>query len=206
MEIRVIDRVLVIAAIVVAMIYLCVAPLVVQSKEYTLGLQGPIEKYSDYKQFIYVLDNATYKDRITIMINSEGGRVDIGMWLVKHIKESKAHVRAIVDRFAMSMAAVIALSGDEMRFVQYRKFGDAIFLFHSATGPWGVPLPEWSRRASIMRYMEVAGSQFLTPMEVRLMVAGCELPMSAEEVTRRLQALNSRLVKYSSDDPHYYDR
>lgn len=178
-----------------------------EAKELTIGVNGRIRSYSEdpvyFKEQIAILKDSTEKDRITIVISSEGGSISTANTLIRAIKEAKGHTRVLVFGYAASAAAAIALSADEFRYVLPSKI-----LFHALKYNFDgrIELAPMKIRALWLHYYEeLAGVVLFTGEELGKMLDYGDIEISGEELTKRLQQGHSRLVKYTSDDPHDYD-
>lgn len=120
-----------------------------QSIKYRYNLYDEIEEFGDYAGFIEVLANMTPQDTVDLHINSPGGRIDIGMSLVKAIQNTKAKVSAIVEGPSYSMASMIAVACDSMKLEM-----DTFLMFHNySTGSYG-------KGAELMDHMVRSNDQF----------------------------------------------
>lgn len=87
-----------------------------------------LDSFGDYTDFISDLSSMTAEDRVTIKINSGGGRIDIGHMIIQAIENTKAFVHAEVVHASYSMASLIALSCDSL--VMYP---NTLLMFHNYT-------------------------------------------------------------------------
>lgn len=78
------------------------------------NLYDEIGEFSEYEDFIVAMGNYNEDDRVVIYINSPGGRTDVGASLINTIRNCKAHVTCVVEEPSYSMAAIIALTGDDL--------------------------------------------------------------------------------------------
>lgn len=98
--------------------------------------------YSIFDWYAFVIRYiADRNDTVILNINSPGGEISAGLRLVSAIEESMAHTIARVDTKALSMAAIIAISANELEFTN----PDDVIGFHMAY----IPLPDGSKYINI---------------------------------------------------------
>jgi len=73
-------------------------------------LSGPLEDYDEHNELIDLLNHCSEDDVVDLVINSPGGRCDVGNSIIRAIKGTKAHVTAVIAHPSASMASIIALS------------------------------------------------------------------------------------------------
>lgn len=95
-------------------------------------LYDDISDFGTYSDFFEEMALLTDRDRVTIRINSGGGRIDVGHMIVQSIQETRAHVQCIVAHASYSMAAVIALAGDELIMLP-----NSLLMFHNYSSGMG---------------------------------------------------------------------
>jgi ATP-dependent protease ClpP protease subunit len=82
----------------------------------------------DYKKMLYILEQANETDSIELTINSGGGSCRTGYHLASAIKLCKAEVKIVVTYNCSSMAAILALTGDDLELSP-----GATLMFHNYT-------------------------------------------------------------------------
>lgn len=96
-------------------------------------LYDDIDSFDTYKDFFEEMALLTSKDKVTIKINSGGGRIDVGHMIVQSIQSTEAYVTCVVVHASYSMASVIALSGHELVMAPH-----SLLMFHNySTGMGG---------------------------------------------------------------------
>ena len=80
------------------------------------------------KQFADELKAAGAIDKITLYLNSSGGSVMDGLAIYNTLKRHKAHKTVEIDGFAVSIASIVAMSGDVIRMAE-----NGMFMIHD---PW----------------------------------------------------------------------
>jgi ATP-dependent protease ClpP protease subunit len=98
----------------------------VLSQHVEFTLYDSISSFSDAKEFTEKLGAMKSEDRVTLKINSGGGRIDVGHMIVQAIQSSQAHVTAHVVHASYSMASLIALSCDDLKFEPH-----SLLMFHN---------------------------------------------------------------------------
>lgn len=96
------------------------------SQHIEFTLYDNISSFADIKEFTEKLGALGPDDRVTLKINSGGGRIDIGHMIVQTIKSTKAHVLGHIVHASYSMASLIALSCDSLLFEP-----NTLLMFHN---------------------------------------------------------------------------
>lgn len=103
------------------------------SQHIQYNLYDDIDSFDTYTDFFEEMALLNNKDKVTLRINSGGGRIDVGHMIVQAIQETKAFVSCIVAHASYSMASIIALSGDELLMLP-----NSLLMFHNySTGMGG---------------------------------------------------------------------
>lgn len=156
-----------------------------QSIEYTI--YGTIEEFSPYKLFISDMQSLKKEDRVTILLNSGGGRVDVGMMLIQAIQDCQAYVKIIVKHPCYSMGALIALSGDELEMKD-----NTFLMFHDYSGiSFGKGNEQFSKCEAFNKVFNSIfrkiSKPFLTEAECKKVLKGQDLYIhNDEDIDRRL--------------------
>ena len=79
-----------------------------------IELYDSFDEFEDYEAFFTFLHEADYNDKVDILLNSGGGRCDVGQMLIRALQKTKAFVTVDVVYSSASMAAMLALSGDAL--------------------------------------------------------------------------------------------
>ncbi len=106
------------------------ASVISQHLEYRL--YDEISEFSDYEDFIDDLAQMSSQDKVTLKINSGGGRIDVGHTIVQAVQSTKAYVRCVVAHASYSMASIIALAGDELIMMPR-----SLLMFHNYSTGYG---------------------------------------------------------------------
>lgn len=93
---------------------------------YRYNLYDEIENFGEYNQFIEDLATLTPNDAVALYINSPGGRIDVGVSLVRAIQNSLAAVTAVIEGPSYSMASILALSCSKLIM-----FDNTFLMFHN---------------------------------------------------------------------------
>jgi len=103
------------------------------SQHVQYSLYDDISDFSTYSDFFEEMALLTDQDKVTIRINSGGGRIDVGHMIVQAIQSTKAYVSCVVAHASYSMASIIALAGDELTLLPH-----SLLMFHNySTGMGG---------------------------------------------------------------------
>lgn len=100
-----------------------------QSIYYQATLYDEIVDYKEYEDLVNLLNEASEKDVVEIRISSPGGDAAVGSVLLMAIKESRAQVVCNVIHPSCSMAAIIAVSGDNLIMQPH-----TYLMFHTYSG------------------------------------------------------------------------
>lgn len=98
----------------------------VLSQHIEFTLYDSISSFSDIKDFVEKLGGMDSNDKVTLKINSGGGRIDVGHMIVQAIQETGAHVTAHIVHASYSMASLIALACDDIVFYPH-----SLLMFHN---------------------------------------------------------------------------
>lgn len=136
---------------------------------------GPIEEFFDYEELLETLFNAESGDVITLLINSPGGRCDIGDAIVNAMQDSKAAIECIVESPSYSMAALIALCGHQLKLKE-----NSFLMFHDySTMYYGkgseIALQSKAERDNFNVIMKKLCTPFLTDKECDKVLNGEDL-------------------------------
>ncbi len=130
-------------------------------------LYDDISDFSDYDEIFDELPALNRADRVTIKINSGGGRIDVGHMIVQAIQNTEAFVSCVVEHASYSMASVIALAGDELIMQPH-----SLLMFHNYSTGMGGKAGELIQGALasdeyIKNIMEHVCTPFLSREEMR---------------------------------------
>lgn len=98
----------------------------VLSQHIEFTLYDSISSFSDAKEFTEKLGGMGPEDKVTLKVNSGGGRIDVGHMIVQAIQQSKAYVTCHVVHPSYSMASLIALSCDALVLYPH-----SLLMFHN---------------------------------------------------------------------------
>ncbi len=103
------------------------------SQHIQYNLYDGIDEFGTYADFFEEMALLTANDKVTIRINSCGGRIEVGHMIVQAIQETKAYVKCVVAHASYSMASIIAVAGDELVLMP-----NSLLMFHNySTGMGG---------------------------------------------------------------------
>lgn len=103
------------------------------SQHIQYNLYDDIDSFDTYSDFFEEMALLSDRDKVTLRINSGGGRIDVGHMIVQAIQETRAFVSCVIAHASYSMASIIALSGDELIMLP-----NSLLMFHNySTGMGG---------------------------------------------------------------------
>ena len=169
-------------------------------RNYRFFLDEDITAPSKYRQLIHVLLSAAPTDRIELIINSGGGRLDSAVAIISAIFNSQATVVGFVMGDCYSAASMIALACHEL-YVE--DFGT--FMVHSASYGTGGSHREISDRASfeegrLNTIYNLIYTGFLTEEEIEKVRCGYTYWMQTEEVRERLDKRKEYFATRQDED------
>lgn len=162
---------------------------------YNIQLNGYINDTS-VAPLVKLLNSTTDKDVVYISITSPGGEVDAGDKVLRAMEATKAKKIAVVNDYAMSMAALITIHADEVHITP-----KAILMFHVITAGgfykfFGITVGE-DEKCTIHSSLRCAEPReyiksqlpfiktILTDVEIDLMQNGADVYISGEELNKR---------------------
>lgn len=101
----------------------------VLSQHLEIEIYDAFESFEDYEEVLTILQEADEDDKIDILLNSGGGRCDVGQMLIRAIQKSKAFITIDVVYCSASMASMLAMSGDALKFRP-----GTFLMFHNYSG------------------------------------------------------------------------
>ncbi len=169
---------------------------------YSVYISAPIGAPSLYIGLFGLLRNAQETDVVVFYLNTPGGWLDTGIQLLNAIKSCRAHVITVLDGKAVSMGALLFMAGDE-RVVN----DNTMLMFHTYSGgnTTGKSNEQASAlAASIQHYKGVLQSYtegFLTKEEIKEIMEGKDLWLSADNVRLRLTKLEKEAAEKAKPAP-----
>lgn len=103
-----------------------------EGKKYTVLIKTAIDEPHCYTQLVQILDTATEKDVIHILLCSPGGNLNTGLYVTSAMERSSAKVVTHPLQLAASCAAMMWAYGKERRVYPLSKP-----MFHTASGGFG---------------------------------------------------------------------
>lgn len=129
-------------------------------------LYSDLMDFNDFPELFNLLASATEADKITISLNSGGGRCDIGQMIIRAIQGCKAHVHVDVVYPSASMASLIALSGNSLTLQP-----GSYLMWHNysggAQGKGDAMVQGITADDRALKVMNAVCAPFLTPAEMR---------------------------------------
>lgn len=144
----------------------------VKYKSACFTLYDEIESFGDYTDLLKWLYTAEKGEIMQLLLNSPGGRCDVGDSIIRAIKESNAFVKCVVEAPCYSMASLIALAGDALEF----KENTYLMFHHYNTMYWGkgaeIELQHKAEYENLNKHLKSVCMPFLTEKECGKIIAG----------------------------------
>ena len=149
-------------------------------------LCGEILEPQYYTELFYTLRTARDSDLIYLHLNSSGGDFNTGLQIINNIAASSARVITILEARAYSMAALIFLAGDQLIV-----HDNCQLMFHIYSGYFAGKGNEQQAEVIAVgnwfaKVMTRICQPFLSPAEIERILAGSDVWMDSDEITRRL--------------------
>ena len=149
-------------------------------------LCGEILEPQYYTELFYTLRTARDSDLVYLHLNSSGGDFNTGLQIINNIAASSARVITILEARAYSMAALIFLAGDQLIV-----HDNCQLMFHIYSGYFAGKGNEQQAEVIAVgnwfaKVMTRICQPFLSPAEIERILAGSDVWMDSDEITRRL--------------------
>lgn len=153
----------------------------------TVSLVGEIGPITQYLEVFEVLDTATEKDQVRIVLDTPGGDVYTTQQIVGRMESCKAKVTTVASGLVASAGTFIWLYGQEQEIERWARF-----MFHSSLhGDWGKSLTIKENATELVKFMASILSDaekrgILLAAEVQQILKGkADLELSAGTVKAR---------------------
>ena len=153
----------------------------------TISLVGEIGPITQYLEVFDVLDTATEKDQVRIVLDTPGGDVYTTQQIVGRMESCKAKVTTVASGLVASAGTFIWLYGHEQEIERWARF-----MFHSSLhGDWGKSLTIKENATELVKFMASILSDaekrgILLAAEVQQILKGkADLELSAGTVKAR---------------------
>lgn len=165
--------------------YINTTPTVVN--HYDVFIDSEITGPENYRELLALLFNANDGDSINIFINSEGGHLDTAIAIIEGLKNTQAHVVAVLIGACHSAASFISMYCHEVAVLD-----NAYSMVHTATfGSVGFTGNVKAHTDFTVRMVEKLINDtyegFLTKDELVKVKSGVELWFDAEEIKTRMK-------------------
>lgn len=163
-------------------------PILTNGRHTDVYLTDSIEAPSEYNKLCHILRKAYSEDTTDIYINNGGGYVDSAFMIRDSMKHSKSKIVGKLSGTVASVATVLTLSCDEIEVADYIQF-----MIHNYSGGASGKGHEMKAQMDFTdaqlntAFTEIYGG-FLTPMEIKLVIAGKDIWMGKEELLARWDA------------------
>lgn len=163
-------------------------------KDVTYNLCGGIDDYDDYEDFFKMMATLSENDTLTVMLNTPGGRCDIGFHIAHKLLACPCPVQMIVEYPTCSMGAIIALCGDALAFVE-----DSYIMFHDYSGGFGGKGEETLQHS--VNFRKVFRAKFERLCKPFLTQAECDKMFKGEDIYIHDtdKSLESRMASHFPD-------
>lgn len=154
---------------------------------YDVFLDEDITEPSGYRDLIALLFGASEDDTVNLMINSEGGIMDTALSIIEGLKNTQAHVTAVLTGACHSAASMIMLNCSEVVVLD-----SAYAMIHTASyGSIGstnnVRTHTEFASKMINKLLEDTYMGFLSRDELEQVKVGMELWFDAEQIRARMK-------------------
>jgi ATP-dependent protease ClpP protease subunit len=152
-------------------------------------LYDEIGEVKEYIDLIHTLDTAEEGDEIHIKIASPGGYVDTAIAILHAMRRSRANIITHADANVQSAATLIFLAA-----TQYCVYPHSHFMFHHCSaGAWHAKINDHLKHFNASdKLMKDLYQEYYFPIlsqtEIDQMIIGDDHWISAEDMTKRLQA------------------
>ena len=156
---------------------------------YDIILDENIREPAYYRQAFHVLRTAKEGDRINIILNNSGGRIDSAICFRNLIKETQAEVLAVLEGETHSAASMIALSCHGVHVKPYA----SMMIHHASFGSGGTVQNVMDHvnftSKQTERLIRDVYSSFLSESELDEVVRNREIWLTDDEIGERLDRM-----------------
>jgi ATP-dependent protease ClpP protease subunit len=170
----------------------------ITAKHYHRYIVGEIGHPEEYVSLCQLLRSMSQVDRMTLHINSTGGRLDTTIMLINAIRECAGIVHSFIEYECASAVTLIFLSCSEWSWSQQAKF-----MTHTASygsyGKEGEVFAEVTfNRVHLHKMLRDFYTGFLTDTEIQQVIGGLDIYLDADQIAERMD-------KYSQVSPVIVD-
>lgn len=154
-----------------------------------------------YRQVLQRIDSMDENDKLHIVIDSFGGRLDSAIAIIQAMQNCKSQVLCEVRGTAASAGSLIALAAPTVFIHPY-----ATMMIHHATfGSMGVSSNVVSHASftdkQVRKIMSEVYADFLTEKELEQVFNGAEMWFDSEEIIKRLEQRAAKQQKKARKQP-----
>lgn len=163
------------------------------SKLHKFYLVGEVKGPEEYINWFETIRNASENDIVVLHINSPGGDLLTAIQFMRVMAETKCHIVASVEGMCMSAATLIFLSAKSWEISNH-----SMFMFHNYTsGLFGKggemhDQIQYERKWSEKLWHDIY-ADFLSPYEIKDILANKDIWLFGDDVTKRLEARAKKL-------------
>ena len=154
---------------------------------FNIYLSSDVSYQHHYHRLMNFLRARSKDDLINLYVNNHGGSVHTGLQLIHAIRDSKAHIKAIVDGAVYSMAPIIVLACKDIELRPH-----AMLMFHDykamvfGSGQEILKITEATRKLTTAMLMD-ACHPFLSKAEIKSIASGEDIYVHYDEAVDRLK-------------------
>ena len=177
-------------------------PYVKSTNQLDVYINTNIDEPSCYSEICYILSTLTKEETVNFHINTPGGILDSAFQLVDAIKRCRATTVAKLTGTVASAGTIIALSCDKLIVAEHTSF----MIHNYSAGAYGKGNELKARQEHIDKSTNEAFKEFysgfLTDKEVKEVINGKDMWLTADEVRMRWQCkLDNATVPRVTDLP-----
>ena len=156
-------------------------------RHFDVFLDGEIEAPNEYRELLSILFNAGEDDTINIFINSPGGHLDTALAIAEGLKNTNAHVVAVLIGACHSAASIISMYCHEVAVLDnaYSMVHTASFGAHGSTG--NVKAHTEFTVKQVEKLLNDTYEGFLNKDELSKVKSGVELWFDADDIRKRME-------------------
>lgn len=156
---------------------------------YDIYIDENIREPSYYRQAFHTIKNAREGDRINLILNNGGGRIDTAICFRNLIAETQAEVLAVLEGDTHSAASMIALSAHGVHVKPYA----SMMIHHASFGTYNTVQNVMDHvnftSGQTERLIREVYEHFLTPEELDEVVRNREIWLTDKEIGERLDRM-----------------
>ena len=157
-----------------------------------------VEDPEEFSEVISLIQTASEKDSILLVINSRGGDLYSTMMLVDAINHCNAPVYAQISGMVASAATMITLACDDVYVAPHTTF----MIHNFSGGTYGkgheIEASVDSLLDTTKKFYNDIYKDFLSKKEIKKVIAGKDIYLTSEEVDERFNYSNAKRIEIAS--------